>query len=58
MLRNSHAVMESGMYAGPVENNFQGSVSFYSTNEMCMKLLGFLAFAVRSFLGKEILIDM
>ena len=46
------------MYVGPVENNFQGSVSFYSTNEMCMKILGFVAFAGRNFLGRGIWTDM
>ena len=58
MLRNLNAVLEYGMYAGPVENNFQGSVSFYSTNEMCMKILGFVAFAGRNFLGRGIWTDM
>ena len=46
------------MYAGPVENNFQGSVSFYSTREMCTNQLGISVSVARSSLGRGIWTDM
>ena len=55
MWKSLHVVQESTTFAGVVANNFHAFVSFYSTNEMCMKILGFVAFAVRNSLVKVIL---
>ena len=46
------------MPVGPVENDFQGSVSFYSTKEMCTNRLGFGVFVARNSPGRGILLDM
>ena len=42
------------MAAGFVIGNLKGSVSFYSTNEMYMKVLGLDAFAAYHFLERVI----
>ena len=58
MLRNSHAVLAYGMYAGPVARIFHDSVNSYNTREMLMNRLGISVSVARSFHVKEIWIGM
>ena len=58
MLRNLPAVLEYGMYAGLVVNDFRAFANCYNIREMFVNWLGISVSVARSFHAKEIWIGM
>ena len=58
MLRNLPAVLEYGMYAGLVVNDFRAFANCYNIREMFMNRLGISVSVARSFHGGRICTDM